>query len=71
MTAQESGKGVGARLHRKEDRRYLRGRGEFIGDIAMVGMVDVAFVRQARAGSCMSRNLIEIFSGAGGFSFPG
>jgi len=45
MTAQKTGKGVGARLPRKEDRRYLRGRGEFVGDIAMVGMVDVAFVR--------------------------
>lgn len=38
-------KGVGARLARKEDARFLRGRGEFIGDIALVGMREVAFLR--------------------------
>src|SRR5437660_6313895 len=37
--------GVGARLLRKEDDRYLRGRGEFVGDIKLAGMQDVAFVR--------------------------
>ena len=40
-----SGQGVGARLLRKEDDRYLRGRGEFVGDIRLPGMQDVAFVR--------------------------
>jgi carbon-monoxide dehydrogenase large subunit len=40
-----SGKGVGARLRRKEDDRYLRGRGQFVGDIVLPGMLDVAFVR--------------------------
>ncbi|MBM3572711.1 MAG: xanthine dehydrogenase family protein, partial [Alphaproteobacteria bacterium] len=40
-----SGKGVGARLRRREDDRYLRGRGQFVADIAMPGMLDVAFVR--------------------------
>jgi hypothetical protein len=40
-----SGKGVGARLRRKEDARFLRGRGEYVGNIRMVGMLDVAFVR--------------------------
>ena len=39
------GNGVGARLRRKEDARFLRGRGEYVANIAMVGMVDVAFVR--------------------------
>ncbi len=40
-----SGKGVGARLRRKEDDRFLRGRGEYVGDIKRAGMQDVAFVR--------------------------
>ena len=40
-----AGKGVGARLRRKEDERFLRGRGEYVGNIRMVGMLDVAFVR--------------------------
>ena len=30
--------GVGARLLRKEDDRYLRGRGKFVGDIKLPGM---------------------------------
>lgn len=38
-------KGVGARLRRKEDWRHLRGRGRFVGDIRMPGMLEVAFVR--------------------------
>src|SRR5438045_1411042 len=37
--------GVGARLPRKEDDRFLRGRGEFVGDIKLPGMQEVAFVR--------------------------
>ena len=39
------GKGVGARLARKEDARFLRGRGEYIGDMALAGMKEVAFLR--------------------------
>jgi carbon-monoxide dehydrogenase large subunit len=41
--------GVGARLHRKEDARFLHGRGEYVGNIRMVGMVEVAFVRSPLA----------------------
>jgi len=33
-----SNKGVGGRLLRKEDDRYLRGRGQFVADIKMSGM---------------------------------
>ncbi len=40
-----AGQGVGARLPRKEDHRLLHGRGEFVGNIRMVGMQEVAFVR--------------------------
>jgi carbon-monoxide dehydrogenase large subunit len=38
-------KGIGASLARKEDDRYMRGRGEFVGDIRLDRMVEAAFVR--------------------------
>ena len=38
-------KGVGARLPRREDKRYLMGRGRFVGDIRYPGMLEMAFVR--------------------------
>ena len=41
--------GVGARLQRKEDDRFLRGQGEFIADIKLAGTRDVAFVRSPLA----------------------
>ena len=37
--------GVGASLRRKEDARFLTGRGQFVGDIRLPCMLDVAFVR--------------------------
>ena len=37
--------GVGASVPRKEDDRYLRGKGEFIADIRLPGMQELAFVR--------------------------
>ena len=37
--------GIGASLHRKEDDRLLRGRGQFVADLRFAGMKDVAFVR--------------------------
>lgn len=40
-----TGKGVGARMRRKEDQRHLRGQGRFVSDIRMPGILDVAFVR--------------------------
>ncbi|WP_291296694.1 xanthine dehydrogenase family protein molybdopterin-binding subunit [Elioraea sp.] len=40
-----SGKGVGARLPRKEDDRFLRGKGRFVADIRIPGMREVAFLR--------------------------
>ena len=36
---------MGARLWRKEDDRFLRGRGQYIGDIRFPRMREVAFVR--------------------------
>jgi aerobic carbon-monoxide dehydrogenase large subunit len=40
-----SSHGVGARVARKEDDRLMRGRGQFVADIRLPGMKDVAFVR--------------------------
>jgi carbon-monoxide dehydrogenase large subunit len=37
--------GVGASVLRKEDDRHLRGRGQFVGDMTMPGMREVAFLR--------------------------
>ena len=37
--------GVGARLPRKEDERLMRGRGQYVADIKLPGLKDVAFVR--------------------------
>jgi carbon-monoxide dehydrogenase large subunit len=41
--------GVGARLPRKEDDRFLRGRGQYVADIRLPGLQDVAFVRSPMA----------------------
>jgi aerobic carbon-monoxide dehydrogenase large subunit len=40
-----SEQGIGARLTRKEDDRLMRGRGQYVGDIRVAGMQDVAFLR--------------------------
>lgn len=44
-----SGQGVGARVLRKEDDRLMRGRGQFVADIRLAGLQDVAFVRSPLA----------------------
>ncbi len=41
--------GIGARVLRKEDDRLLRGRGQFVADLRLAGMKDVAFVRSPLA----------------------
>src|SRR5262245_60077923 len=41
--------GIGARLLRKEDDRFMRGRGEYVGDIRLPGMQEVAFLRSPLA----------------------
>ena len=41
--------GIGARLLRKEDDRFMRGRGQFVGDIRLAGMREVAFLRSPLA----------------------
>ena len=47
--------GVGARLTRKEDDRFMRGRGQFVADIRLAGMQDVAFVRSPVAHARLHR----------------
>src|ERR1700712_3746883 len=37
--------GIGAPLERKEDDRLMRGRGEYVANLRLVGMKDVAIVR--------------------------
>ena len=41
--------GIGARLRRSEDDRYLRGRGRYVGDMRRLGMLEMAFVRSPLA----------------------
>jgi len=47
--------GIGARLVRKEDRRLLVGRGNFVGDIRLPGIDEVAFVRSPHAHARIGR----------------
>ena len=41
--------GVGARVPRKEDARHLHGKGNFVADMAMPGLSEVAFLRSPLA----------------------
>ena len=50
-----TGEGIGARLLRKEDDRYLTGRGQFVGDIRLAGMLEAAFVRSPVAHGRLKR----------------
>ena len=50
--------GVGASVLRKEDDRFLRGQGQYVGDVRMPGMQEVAFVRSPVAHARLKR--IEI-----------
>ena len=47
--AANTASGVGASLLRKEDARHLRGRGQFVSDVQLPRMQDVAFVRSPHA----------------------
>lgn len=64
--------GIGVRLPRKEDARYLNGRGSYVGDIKLPGLKDVALLQgvglsAARPGSsarvaCRVRQLLTCYS---------
>ena len=51
MATERSGRrlGVGASVLRKEDDRHLRGRGQFVADIAIRGTQEVVFLRSPHA----------------------
>jgi carbon-monoxide dehydrogenase large subunit len=51
MASEHSGQrhGVGASVLRKEDDRHLRGRGQFVADLALRGTAEVVFVRSPHA----------------------
>ena len=40
---------VGSPVERIEDLRFLRGRGEYVGDLALDGMLDAAILRSSVA----------------------
>src|ERR1700722_832321 len=44
-----SSAGVGASVLRKEDDRFLRGRGQYVADISVAGVEEIAFVRSPHA----------------------
>lgn len=47
--SEDKGFGVGAALPRKEDKRFLRGKGMYVADVDIPGTLDVAFLRSAHA----------------------
>jgi carbon-monoxide dehydrogenase large subunit len=47
--ARVKAQGIGARIPRKEDARHLAGQGNFVGDMAMPGLCEVAFLRSPLA----------------------
>ena len=49
MNKPVSNSGIGASLLRKEDDRFLRGKGRYVGDHRMPGMLEVAFTRSPLA----------------------
>ncbi len=49
MKGEAKSQGIGASVLRREDDRLLRGRGQFVGDIKLAGLKDVAFVRSPLA----------------------
>jgi carbon-monoxide dehydrogenase large subunit len=48
-TPAAAGRFIGARVHRREDRRLLTGHGTYVDDIALPGMLHAAFVRSPLA----------------------
>jgi len=55
---QGCGQGIGARLPRKEDARHLHGRGNFIANMSMHGLGEVAFLRSPLAHARITRTSV-------------
>ena len=49
MTSANNGKYVGKRIPRKEDPKFLRGRGQYVDDLKRPGMLHLAFTRSTVA----------------------
>lgn len=49
MTSENNGKYVGKRIPRKEDPKFLRGRGQYVDDLQRPGMLHLAFTRSTVA----------------------
>jgi aerobic carbon-monoxide dehydrogenase large subunit len=47
--------GIGVSVLRKEDDRFLRGRGQYVGDVRLAGTCEVAFVRSPVAHARLQR----------------
>ena len=45
----ENPQGIGASVRRKEDRRFLTGRGRYVGDLAQAGELHAVFLRSPLA----------------------
>ncbi len=50
--------GIGASVIRKEDERFLRGHGQFVGDFHLAGLREVAFVRSPVAHARLHRVVV-------------
>jgi carbon-monoxide dehydrogenase large subunit len=50
---------IGARVSRKEDRRFLTGQGQYVDDIAIAGALHLAFVRSSEAHALISSVSVE------------
>jgi carbon-monoxide dehydrogenase large subunit len=61
-----AGRYIGKRVRRKEDPRLLTGRGQFVDDIVVAGMMHVAFARSA-----IARGTILSINTAGAREVPG
>ena len=51
-----SDKGIGASVRRKEDQRFVRGRGNYVADMVRPGMAWGAFVRSPHAHATITRH---------------
>ncbi len=66
--------GIGVSVRRREDRRFIEGKGRYVADLVMPGQLHCAFVRSAHAHARLLRidatvarkcpGVIDVFSGA-------
>lgn len=66
MVGEEQGRFVGRSMQRREDHRLLTGRGQFVADLALPGMLHAVFVRSQQA-----HGRIRSIDGAEAAAMPG